>query len=116
MTRSTDTLDQLMSLIEDRRKNPPERSYTTHLFNGGVERIGAKVTEEAAEVVEAAGLSDEARRHKELTHESADLLYHLFVMMAFAGVRLDDVAGELARRFGTSGLDEKASRLPKEDG
>ena len=115
MTKSTDILEQLMSLIEDRRKNPPEKSYTTHLFRGGVHRIGAKVTEEAAEVVEAAGQSDEAKRHQEVTHEAADLVYHLFVLMVFADVRLDDVAAELARRFGTSGLDEKASRPPKED-
>ena len=93
MTKSTDILEQLMALIEDRRQNPPEKSYTTHLFEGGVERIGAKITEEAAEVVEAAEQSDEVERHKQLTHEAADLLYHLFVMMAFTGVRLEDVAG-----------------------
>lgn len=115
MSSSTDILERLMLLIEGRRKNPPERSYTTSLFQGGVERIGAKITEEAEEVVDAARQVDDAKRRNELIHESADLVYHLFVMMAFAGVRLDDVADELARRFGTSGLDEKESRLPKED-
>lgn len=98
-----------MTVIEDRKLNPPERSYTTSLFQGGVEKIGAKVTEEAAEVVEAAGEpGDEGRAH--LTHEAADLVYHLLVMLAHREVTLVDVEQELARRFGISGIDEKESR------
>ena len=54
MSSSLDIFSQLMEIIEDRRDNPPERSYTTALFEGGVEKIGGKITEEAAEVVEAA--------------------------------------------------------------
>ena len=100
---------QLMKTIEDRKANPPQRSYTTSLFAGGVEKIGAKITEEAAEVVEAAAESgDDGRAH--LVHEAADLIYHLFVMLGHREIRLDEVAAELARRFGISGLDEKASR------
>ena len=100
-----------MSLISDRKANPPERSYTTALFNGGVTKIGAKIIEEAAEVVEAAGESgDEGRDH--LIHEAADLIYHLFVMLGHRDVGLEEVKGELGRRFGISGLDEKESRQP----
>lgn len=102
-------LSQLMRVIEDRKANPPERSYTTRLFRGGVDKIGGKVLEEAREVVEAAGEpGDEGRRH--LVAEAADVIYHLLVLLAHRDVGLDDVEAELGRRFGISGLDEKASR------
>lgn len=102
-------LGQLMAVIEDRKANPPPKSYTTALFAGGVPKIGAKITEEAAEVVEAAAEPDEAGR-QHLIREAADLIYHLFVMLGHRDVRLAEVEAELARRFGISGLDEKASR------
>lgn len=102
--------EQLMAVIEDRREHPPERSYTTKLFAGGVDLIGAKIIEEAQEVVEAAAekSGDAQRRH--LVYETGDLLYHLFVLLGHQHITLSDVAAELARRFGTSGLDEKAAR------
>jgi phosphoribosyl-ATP pyrophosphohydrolase len=98
-----------MGVIESRRDNPPERSYTTSLFAGGVGKIGGKISEEAAEVVEAAAEPDEAGR-MHLVHEAADLVYHLLVMMAHRGVALDQLEAELAGRFGVSGLEEKAAR------
>ncbi len=109
---NTDTiLEQLMAVIADRKANPPEKSYTTKLFNGGVPKIGEKIMEEAAEVVEAAGEEgDEGRAH--LIYEAADLIYHLFVMLGHCDIRLEEVEAELARRFGISGIDEKASRNP----
>jgi len=115
MAETSDIFDRLMLVIEDRRRNPPPRSYTTRLFAGGVEAIGAKIREEAAEVVEAAHtLATDADRAS-LIHEAADLLYHLFVLLGYHEIQLSAVAAELARRFGTSGLDEKASRPPKRD-
>jgi len=111
MTDQPDVLPKLMSVIEDRRASLPEKSYTTQLFRGGVAKIGAKIEEEAREVVEAAGeAGDEGRRH--LIHEAGDLLYHLLVMLAHRQVGLDEVEAELAQRFKMSGLDEKASRPP----
>ena len=101
-----------MAIIEDRRANPPEKSYTTKLFNGGVPKIGEKILEEAAEVVEAAGESGEEGR-KHLVYEAADLIYHLFVMLGYHQIPLAEVEAELARRFGVSGIDEKASRPAK---
>ena len=102
-------LARLMAVIEDRKANPPERSYTSKLLAGGVAKIGSKISEEAGEVVEAAAEpGDAGRRH--LTHEAADLIYHLFVMLAHRDVALADVEQELARRFGISGIDEKESR------
>lgn len=74
--------------------------------------IGKKIVEEAAEVVEAAAELGEPGHHH-LTHEAADLVYHLLVLLAWRGVGLEEVEAELARRFGISGLDEKASREQK---
>lgn len=105
-------LTQLMALIEQRRAELPERSYTTALFRGGVEKIGAKITEEAAEVVEAAG-EPGAEGAAHLVREAADLMYHLLVLLAHRERSLAQVEAELARRFGISGLDEKAARAPK---
>jgi phosphoribosyl-ATP pyrophosphohydrolase len=106
-------LAQLMAVIEDRKANPPAKSYTTALFAGGVTKIGEKIREEAEEVVEAAGEpGEEGRNH--LIREAADLIYHLFVMLGHRDVKLAEVEAELAKRFGISGLDEKASRKPKD--
>ena len=100
---------RLMAVIEDRRRNPPERSYTTSLFSAGVPKIGAKILEEAGEVVEAASESGvDGRQH--VVHEAADLIYHLFVLLGYREVPLAEVEAELARRFGISGIDEKESR------
>lgn len=105
----TTILAQLMAVIEDRKANPPPKSYTTSLFNGGVEKIGGKILEEAREVVEAAGETGvEGRNH--LIYEAADLIYHLFVMLGHRDIKLTEVEAELARRFGISGIDEKAAR------
>ena len=112
MTDELTILARLMAIVEDRKANPPAKSYTTTLFAGGVAKIGEKIREEAEEVVEAAGeAGEEGRTH--LIHEAADLIYHLFVMLGHRDVRLADVEAELARRFGISGLDEKASRVTK---
>jgi phosphoribosyl-ATP pyrophosphohydrolase len=105
-------LARLMAVILDRKANPSERSYTNKLLSGGVPKVGAKITEEAAEVVEAAGEPGEPGR-QHLVYEAADLIYHLFVMLALHDIPLADVESELARRFGISGLDEKAARPPK---
>ncbi len=109
MASTSGILQQLAAVIADRQQNPSERSYTTQLLQGGVPKIGDKITEEAAEVVEAAAEpGEEGQAH--LVREAADLLYHLMVMLAYRGTTLEAVEAELGRRFGISGLDEKASR------
>jgi len=100
---------QLMAVIEDRKRTMPPKSYTTSLFEGGDAKIGAKITEEAREVVEAAGEPGDAGR-AHLLYEAADLTYHLFVMLGHHGITLAELEHELGRRFGLSGLEEKASR------
>lgn len=104
-------LDQLEQTIRERQlAGDADKSYTAKLLAGGVAKIGPKVTEEAAEVVEAAAEPGEAGREHTI-REAADVLYHLMVLLAVRGVKLDEVESELARRFGMSGLDEKASRI-----
>ncbi|HUE71027.1 MAG TPA: phosphoribosyl-ATP diphosphatase [Pirellulaceae bacterium] len=103
---------RLMAVIEDRKANPPAKSYTTSLFQGGDAKIGAKIVEEAAELVEAASEpGDQGRAH--MIYEAADLVYHLFVLLGHHDIRLSELEAELARRFGISGIDEKEARVQK---
>jgi phosphoribosyl-ATP pyrophosphohydrolase len=106
MTRALDELDQT---IAARAESPSEKSYTTQLLAGGVAKIGAKITEEAAEVVEAAAEPGEAGR-EHLVREAGDLVYHLLVLLRHRNCSLADLEAELQSRSGVSGLEEKASR------
>lgn len=106
---SAEVLERLMGTICQRVAEMPEGSYTTKLVRGGVERIGAKIREEADEVVEAAAEAGESGR-EHFVYEVGDLLFHTMVMMAHRGVSWSDVAAELERREGTSGLEEKRRR------
>jgi phosphoribosyl-ATP pyrophosphohydrolase len=99
-------LARLQSVIEQRRGADEGGSYTARLLAGGVPRVAQKLGEEAVETVIAASRGDDAA----LVRESADLLYHLFVLWAAAGIEPAAVWAELARREGVSGLDEKAAR------
>ncbi len=109
MSDDPTVLARLMSVVEDRCRNRPQGSYTTQLIEGGIDRIGAKIEEEAAEVIEAAREQD-AAAHQHVVHEAADLIFHLFVLLGYKQVGLNEVEAELARRFGVSGLEEKAAR------
>ncbi|MGA9773829.1 MAG: phosphoribosyl-ATP diphosphatase [Blastocatellia bacterium] len=88
------TVNNLYSLIADRNENRPEGSYTTYLFNSGLDKILKKIAEESGEVIIAA--KNEASR--EIISELADLFYHLLVLMVARDVRLGDVRDELMRR------------------
>lgn len=101
------TLARLEATILGRRGVDPAASYTASLFAQGRAAIARKLGEEALETVIAALGDDRAA----LTSESADLLYHLLVLLADANIPLADVLAEFDRREGVSGLDEKASRL-----
>jgi phosphoribosyl-ATP pyrophosphohydrolase len=98
--------------IAARAANPTGKSYTSQLLSGGVQVIGAKVLEEASEVVEAAGEAGDAGR-EHFIREVGDLVYHLMVLMQQRDCTLADLEAELARRFGVSGLEEKAARKTK---
>jgi phosphoribosyl-ATP pyrophosphohydrolase len=102
-------IDELERTIAERAANPSEKSYTSKLLAGGVEVIGAKVGEEAAEVIEAAAEPGEAGR-EHFIREVGDLVYHVLVLMRQKNCSLADLEAELGRRFGVSGLEEKAKR------
>jgi len=87
-------LDQLYELIQSRERERPSGSYTTYLFEAGLDKILKKVGEESAETIIAAKNDDDTR----LTAESADLVYHLLVLLVARGVSLNSVAHELVRR------------------
>ena len=87
-------LGELARVVEDRKRNPVEGSYTAYLFSRGVDKIAKKTGEEAVEVVIASKNDDKA----DLTREIADLTYHLLVLMEEKGVTLADVCTELKRR------------------
>ncbi|HMF58450.1 MAG TPA: bifunctional phosphoribosyl-AMP cyclohydrolase/phosphoribosyl-ATP diphosphatase HisIE [Pyrinomonadaceae bacterium] len=97
-----ETLEALYALIESRRKRRPDKSYTTYLFNEGLDKILKKVGEETAETIIAAKNEDAAR----LVSETADLLYHLLVLMVERGVKLDEISAELKLRRGPKGANE----------
>jgi phosphoribosyl-ATP pyrophosphohydrolase len=102
-------LDELEQTIATRAAAPSAASYTSQLLTGGVKKIGAKIIEEAAEMVEAAGEPGEAGR-EHLIREVGDLVYHLLVLLQARNCTLAEVEAELARRAGVSGLEEKAAR------
>jgi phosphoribosyl-ATP pyrophosphohydrolase len=99
-------LERLFEVIESRGGADAGTSYTARLLAKGSAKIAKKTGEEAVEVVVAAL----AEGRQELAAESADLLYHLLVLWASAGVKPGDVWAELAKREGVSGLAEKAAR------
>jgi len=101
------TLDRLWRVILSRRGADPETSYTARLFTRGRAKIAQKLGEEAVEAV-IEGVADNPSA---LVGESADLLYHLLVLWAAAGISPADVAAELARCDGMSGIEEKRSRV-----
>ena len=86
--------EQLYELIRGRKENPKEGSYTTYLFNKGLDKILKKVGEESTEVIIAAKAEDK----KETVYEIADLAYHVMVLMIEAGISLEDIYRELASR------------------
>ena len=101
-----EALERLWQVIEARRGADPATSYTAKLFARGNAKIAQKLGEEAVEAVIEGVRGDRTA----LVGESADMLYHLFVLWAAIGVTPADVAAELARREGTSGIAEKKGR------
>jgi phosphoribosyl-ATP pyrophosphohydrolase len=100
------TLERLWQVIQSRRGADPQTSHTARLFARGRVKIAQKLGEEAIEAV-IEGVADNPAA---LIGESADLLYHLLVLWAAVGVSPEDVAAELTRREGTSGIAEKLAR------
>jgi len=102
----SDILTRLAEVLEARKGADPGDSYVARLYDSGLDSILKKVGEEATETVIAAKGGD----REQLVYETADLWFHTLVMLAHQGLGPDDVLAELGRRFGLSGLEEKAAR------
>lgn len=102
----SEVLEHLAAVLAERRSADPEKSYVARLYRDGLDGILKKIGEEATETVLAAKSGDA----QQLTHEVADLWFHTLVLLSHEGLGPAAVLDELARRFGISGLDEKAAR------
>ena len=101
-----DTLNRLADVLEQRKQAEPDSSYVARLYSKGLDGILKKICEEATETVMAAKDGDRDK----IIYETADLWFHTMVLLAHQDLHPDDVIAELRRRFGLSGLEEKASR------
>ena len=102
----SDILEKLAGVIESRKTQSADTSYVAGLLDKGMDSILKKVGEEAAETIVSAKNDDDAQ----LVYETADLWFHTLIMLAARELGPEDVLTELERRFGMSGLEEKASR------
>ena len=99
-------LNALEKILEERKSASEDQSYVSSLYNKGASAILEKISEESEEVIKA--VNEEGR--KEVIHEVADLWFHLLVLLRYEDIQIKEIESELARRFGISGHDEKASR------
>jgi phosphoribosyl-ATP pyrophosphohydrolase len=106
MNSHSNILQALYQVILERKANPADGSYTASLMQKGIDKILKKLGEEATELV----IAGKGGEHSETVYEAADLFYHTLVLLAYRDIPLDDVLAELRRRFGVSGIEEKASR------
>ena len=106
----SDVLQQLGDILEQRRHGDPESSYVAKLHHQGLNKILEKVGEEATETIIAAKDAQHSGDHSDVIYETADLWFHSLVALSHLGESPQAVLDELARRFGMSGLEEKASR------
>jgi len=107
---SNNTLSEIAKVLESRKSAEPDGSYVAKLYDKGLDAILKKVGEEATEVVMAAKDAVQGGNPDKIVYEIADLWFHTLVLLAQQNLHPDDVLKELERRFGTSGLVEKASR------
>ena len=105
-TPEQNVLQQLAEVLEARKGASPDSSYVASLYDKGLDAILKKIGEEATETVMAAKDGDADK----IVYETADLWFHTLVLLAQQGLNPQQVLDELSRRFGLSGLDEKASR------
>ncbi|MDO5091532.1 MAG: phosphoribosyl-ATP diphosphatase [Cardiobacteriaceae bacterium] len=101
-----ETLAELVRIIDSRKSADGQESYVASLLHAPVDKVLKKIGEEATETVIAA----KGGAREDIVYESADLLFHLLVMLAHQGIALDEIFVELRRRFGLSGHAEKAQR------
>jgi phosphoribosyl-ATP pyrophosphohydrolase len=96
----------LEQILEERKSSTGDKSYVSSLYNQGTHKILEKISEESDEVIHA--VTEEGK--EQVIHEVADLWFHLLVLLRHENIKIEEVEHELARRFGISGHQEKASR------
>ena len=104
LSMDDDILEAVYRVIRKRREDPREGSYTASLMAKGIDKVLKKVGEEACELV----IAGKGGVRREIVFETADLLFHTLLLLAFYGIEPEEVYGELRRRFGVSGLLEKS--------
>ena len=106
MQNNDDILEAIYQIILDRKHHPTEQSYVASLYAKGLDKILGKIGEEATEVAVAGKGGDP----EQIVYEAADLIFHLLVLLGHYDLPPERVYAELRRRFGVSGLAEKANR------
>lgn len=106
-------IEQLATILEQRKGADADSSYVASLYAKGLNKILEKVGEESTEMIIAAKDAEISGETKDLVYETADLWFHSMVALAHLGVSPNEVVEELGRRFGLSGLEEKANRPNK---
>ena len=99
-------LQAIEKILEDRKSSSKDNSYVASLYNQGPNKILEKISEESEEVIMAA----KNKGKEEIIHEVADLWFHSLVLLRHKNISIEEIESELAKRFGISGLEEKASR------
>ena len=102
-----DIIAAVYRVIQERKANPSDNSYTASLMAKGVDKILKKIGEEATEVV----IAGKGGKREEIVYEMADLIFHNLVLLGFYDIDPEEVYAELRRRFGVSGIEEKQSRV-----
>jgi phosphoribosyl-ATP pyrophosphohydrolase len=106
MKNDTNILDAVYQVVQERKNNPSEESYVASLFAKGLDKILGKIGEEATEVA----VAGKGGKLDEVVSEVADLWFHTLVLLGYYDLPPEKIYAELERRFGTSGLEEKAGR------
>lgn len=110
MSETNQILSNVAKVLDSRKTAEPNSSYVSSLYSKGLDAILKKVGEEATEVVMAAKDVEHGSDKQKLVYEVTDLWFHTLILLAQQDLHPDDVLAELNRRFGTSGIAEKASR------
>lgn len=101
-----DILNKLEKILEERKSAKADESYVSSLYAKGLDEILKKIGEESAEVIMAAKDGEQDK----IIYEVADLWFHTLVLLRFNDIKIDKIQDELSKRFGLSGLEEKANR------
>ena len=103
-------LKQLAEVLEQRKQSSADDSYVASLYQKGLNKILEKVGEESVETILAARDAEQTGDKSKVVYETADLWFHSLVMLSHLDIDVDEILKELERRFGLSGLEEKANR------